>query len=703
MESYSMQNLTTLLARKTTLNEKQIQNILTLLDKGDTIPFIARYRKELTGGANDEQLRLFHDVYLSAKRLLERKEEILSILKEREQLNTKLETEVASAQTMTALEDIYRPYKEKKNTRASTAMKQGLTPLANTLQSAKLEKQAFMKEAQRFVKDEVKDVEMALRGAQDIVAERYADVAKEREVLRDMLQRHGMIEVKATKKFQENGSFKNYKAHSEKIAYIPSHRYLAIKRGEKEKELSVKLTIDTARYLDTLKRYKLKEYMGSSKALLFDAYKDGFKRLLYPSIEREVFGLLKAKADESAIEVFGKNLTQLFMSPPVVGKALLGADPAYRTGCKLAVIDENGTYLDHAVIYPVPPRDEYEKSRDVVAKLVKKYHIQGVAIGNGTASNETQAFFAKLNADGLTLPYTVVSEAGASVYSASSIAAQEYPNLDVTIRGAISIAGRVRDPMATLVKIDPKSLGIGQYQHDVDQKLLERKLHEGVESLVNAVGVDVNSASASLLSYVAGVGMKVAENIVKHRENEGVFDSKKSVLKVKGLGAKAYEQAAGFLRVREGKSIFDNTGIHPESYAVAKALEKYDDLSDIKSIAKQLEVGEPTLRDIIKELAKPGFDPREELPTIPFKQGLTDIASLREGSIVSGVVRNIADFGAFVDIGLKNDGMIHISEMCQKRIKHPLEVLSVNQYLPRVEVISIDMEKNKVGLSLKEV
>jgi len=698
-----MQDLTTLLASKTTLNKDQIKNILTLLDKGDTIPFIARYRKELTGGADDEQLRLFHDVYLSAKRLLERKEEILNILKEREQLNAKLQSEIESAETMTKLEDIYRPYKEKKNTRAATAIKQGLQPLANTLQSAKLSKEAFMSEAKRFVRGEVKDVAHALKGAQDIVAERYAEQPKEREVLREMVQRHGNIEVKGTKTFQEKGSFKNYKSHSEKVAYIPSHRYLAIKRGEKEKELSVKLTIDTERYLDTLKRYKLKEWMGSSKALLFDAYKDGFKRLLYPSIEREVAALLKEKADAAAIGVFGKNLSQLFMTPPVVGKVLLGADPAFRTGCKLAVIDENGTYLDHAVIYPVPPRDEYEKSRDVVAKLVKKYHIQGVAIGNGTASNETQAFFAKLNADGLTLPYTVVSEAGASVYSASSIAAQEYPNLDVTIRGAISIAGRVRDPMATLVKIDPKSLGIGQYQHDVDQKLLERKLHEGVESLVNAVGVDVNSASASLLSYVAGVGMKVAENIVKHRENEGVFDSKKSVLKVKGLGAKAYEQAAGFLRVREGKSIFDNTGIHPESYAVAKALEKYDDLSDIKSIAKQLEVGEPTLRDIIKELAKPGFDPREELPTIPFKQGLTDIASLREGSIVSGVVRNIADFGAFVDIGLKNDGMIHISEMCQKRIKHPLEVLSVNQYLPRVEVISIDMEKNKVGLSLKEV
>ena len=698
-----MQTLIQLLSQKGTLNKNQIKNILTLLDKGDTIPFIARYRKELTGGADDEVLRLFHDVYMSAKRLLERKEEILHILKEREQLDAKLGISIENAQTITALEDIYRPYKEKKNTRALTAMKQGLEPFANILQSAKLSKEEFTLKAKGFVRGEVKDVAHAIKGAQDIIAERYAEQAKEREVLREMVQRHGNIEVKGTKKFVENGSFRNYKSHSEKVAYIPSHRYLAIKRGEKEKELSVKLNIDTVRYLDTLKRYKLRDYMGSSKSLLLDAYKDGFKRLLYPSIEREVFSLLKEKADATAIGVFGKNMTQLFMSPPVVGKVLLGADPAFRTGCKLAVIDENGKYLDHAVIYPVPPRDEYEKSRDVVAKLVKKYNIQGVAIGNGTASNETQAFFARLNEDGINIPYTVVSEAGASVYSASSIASKEYPDLDVTIRGAISIAGRLRDPLATLVKIDPKSLGIGQYQHDVDQKLLERKLHEGVENIVNRVGVEVNSASASLLAYVAGVGTKVAENIVKHRESEGEFDSKASLLQVKGLGKKAYEQAAGFMRIREGKSVFDNTGIHPESYAIAKALDNYDDLSNTATIAKELDVGEPTLKDIIKELAKPGFDPREELPSIPFKQGMTDIEQLREGSIVSGVVHNIADFGAFIDIGLKNDGMIHISEMSQKRIAHPLEVLSVNQYLARVEVISIDREKGKVGLSIKSI
>ena len=698
-----MQQLIELLSHKTTLNKKQIKNILTLLEGGDTIPFIARYRKELTDGADDEQLRLFYDVYLSAKRLLTHKEEILHILTERGQLNDTLRIQIDTVQSMTALEDIYRPYREKKNSRASIAIKHGLKPLADTLQSAKLSKEEFTHRAKQFVRGEVADIKQAIQGAQDIIAERYAEHPKERAVLRDMILRHGLIEVKGTKNFIENGSFKNYKSHSEKLAYIPSHRYLAIKRGEKAKELRVKLTIDTDRYLSTLKRYKLHDHMASSKSILFDAYQDGFKRLLYPSLEREVSAILKERADTTAIEVFGKNMTQLFMTPPVTGKVLLGVDPAYRTGCKLAVIDTNGKYLDHAVIYPVPPRDEYKKSRDTVARLIKKYHIQGAAIGNGTASNETQAFFARLNSDGIDIPYTVVSEAGASVYSASKIAAEEYPDLDVTIRGAISIAGRLRDPMATLVKIDPKSLGIGQYQHDVDQKLLERKLHEGVESIVNRVGVDVNSASASLLGYVAGIGTKVAQNIVKYREQAGVLTTKEELLKVKGLGAKAYEQSAGFIRIRDGESIFDNTGIHPESYQIAKTLESYDDTSNTKAIASDLGVGVPTLIDIIQELAKPGFDPREELPAIPFKQGLTDIHTLREGSIVSGVVRNIADFGAFVDIGLKNDGMIHISQMSQKRIKHPLEVLSVNEYLARIEVINIDLEKSKVGLSLKDI
>ena len=697
-----MNSLINLLAQKTKLKQTYIINILNLMQEGATIPFIARYRKEMTGGASDEVLREFEGVYLSSKKLLERKVEIERIIQERAVLTDAIKKSIATADSLRVLEDIYRPYKEKKSSRAATAIANGLKPLAYTLQSAKLSLADFKVQARSFVKGKVSSVDEAIKGAQDILAERYADQVREREAIRNSMLRFGVIETKKAKDFNERGMYANFIKHSEKVAYIPSHRYLAIMRGVKEKELSVKITLDSGRIEENIKKYKIPTNASSSKELLFSAYKDGLKRLLLPSIEREVQAELKEKADIAAIGVFGKNLNQLLMTPPVIKRVILGVDPAFRTGCKLAVIDENGNYLDHAVIYPTDPRNEYEKSRDVVLGLSKKYNIQAVAIGNGTASRETQEFFARINTDeGAKLNYTVVSEAGASVYSASAIAAQEYPNLDVTIRGAISIAQRLRDPMAALVKIDPKSLGIGQYQHDVDQKLLEKKLSDVTQDLVNRVGVDLNSASASLLSYVSGVGTKVAQNIISYREENGYFTSKSQLLKVKGLGAKAYEQAAGFVRIKEGKSVFDNSGIHPESYAVAKQLEGLDlDKIDVKSMADRLEVGQETLRDIIKELQKPGFDPREELPPIPFKEGVTDIKMLREGSVVSGVVRNIADFGAFVDIGLKNDGMIHISKMSDKRIAHPLEVLSLNQYLPQIEVISIDEEKGKVGLSL---
>ena len=697
-----MKNLINLLLKQSRLKRDQISNILQLLDEGATIPFIARYRKEMTGGASDDELRDFYEIYTTLKRLIERKEEILHILSQRELLKPQLQTSISNAQTLTELEDIYRPYKEKKNSRARVAIKNGLTPLADLLESAKVDKKTFENSAKSFLNREVKSLNDAIKGAKDIVAERFSDNQKERIVIREMTQRHGKVEIKKGKNFDENGVYKNYKEQSEKVAYIPSHRYLAIRRAEKEKQLSVKITIDNERYIETLKRYKMRDYMGSTKSILFEAYQDGFKRLLYPSIAREVASDLKERADREAIETFGKNLTQLLMTPPVTGKVLMGADPAYKTGCKLAVINENGTFLAHDLIFPTPPKSDYEQSRRVVLALVKKYHISGVAIGNGTASKETQEFFAKINKElNRKLKYTVVSEAGASVYSASKIASEEYPNLDVTIRGAISIVGRVRDPMATLVKIDPKSLGIGQYQHDVDQKLLERKLNETVENLVNRVGVDVNSASASLLGYVAGVGKSTAKNIVAYRQEHGAFKSKKELLKVKGIGAKAYQQMAGFIRIRNGKSIFDNTAIHPESYDVAKKLEQIENKSDTEILAEKFGIGEPTLKDIIRELDKPGFDPREDLPAIPFKDDLTDISMLIEGSIISGVVRNITDFGAFIDIGLKNDGMIHISKMSEKRINHPLEVLSINQYLPQVEVISLDKERGKVGLSLK--
>ncbi|MDD2905070.1 MAG: Tex-like N-terminal domain-containing protein [Sulfurimonas sp.] len=697
-----MNKLIQQIASKTKLKKEHIANILKLLNEGSTIPFIARYRKEMTGEASDETLRDFEGIYMSAKKLLERKEEVLRLIAERATLTDAIRQNIEEADSLRILEDIYRPYKEKKNTRATTAITNGLTPLAETLERAKLSISEFETEAKKFVKGEVKSAHEAIKGAQDILAERYAELPREREAIRNTLLHHGILEIKSTKTFDTNGIFKNYAGKSEKVAFIPSHRYLALMRGVNEKELSVKITTDLERIENNIKEYKIPRHASSSKELLFEAYKDGLKRLLLPSLEREVHAILKEKADIAAIDVFGKNLSQLLMTPPVTKRVILGVDPAFMSGCKLALIDENANYLESCVIYPTEPKKDYNGAKTKVLALAKKYNITAVAIGNGTASRETQEFFARLNSDEKAgLSYTVVSEAGASVYSASKVAQDEYPNLDVTIRGAISIAARLRDPMATLVKIDPKSLGIGQYQHDVDQKLLEKKLGDVTTDLVNRVGVDINSASASLLSYVAGVGAKIAQNIIAFREEEGNFTAKNQLLKVKGLGKKAYEQAAGFIRIKDAKNKLDNTGVHPESYEAAKKLEGLElEKLDVSEKAKELNIGVQTLRDIIKELQKPGFDPREELPSIPFKEGLTDIKMLKEGSFVSGVVRNITDFGAFVDIGFKNDGMIHISKMSTKRINHPLEALALNQYLPQIEVVSIDEEKGKVSLSL---
>lgn len=697
-----MQNLIPILRQKTSLKKEHITNILNLLDEGATIPFIARYRKEMTGGADDEVLRDFETIYLTSKKLLERKEEISRLITQRATLSESIKKSIEDADTLRILEDIYRPFKEKKNTRATAAVANGLTPLANILQTAKLTLVALKQEAKKYIKSDVKSLEEAIKGAQDILAERYAEQPREREAIRNQMLRSGLLETKKTKTFNDNGTFKNLGEQSEKVAYIPSHRYLAIMRGVKEKELSVKISTDIQRIEENIRQYKIPRHASSSKELLFDAYRDGLKRLLLPSLEREVHAQIKDKADLAAISVFGKNLSQLLMTPPVANMVILGVDPAFVSGCKLAVIDENANYLESCVIYPTQPKNDYEHSKNKVLELARKYNIKGVAIGNGTGSRETQEFFARLNSEeNVNLSYTVVSEAGASVYSASKLAQDEYPKLDVTIRGAISIAQRLRDPMATLVKIDPKSLGIGQYQHDVDQKLLTKKLDDVTSDVVNRVGVDINSASAALLSHVAGIGATIAHNIIDFRDKNGNFTSKAQVLKVKGLGKKAYEQAAGFIRIKNAKNKLDNSGIHPESYDIAKKIITKDlEKIDLISEASHLNVGLATLQDIIKELQKPGFDPREDLPAIAFKEGVIDIKMLKEGSFVSGVVRNIADFGAFVDIGLKNDGMIHISKMSLKRIKHPLEILSINQYLPQLEVVSIDIGKGKIALSL---
>lgn len=703
-----MTSLITLLTQKTGISKNNIESILKLLEEGSTIPFIARYRKEMTGGATDEQLRAFETIYAYSKKLLERKEEIRRLIQERGVLSVELGNLIDAAQTLQVLEDIYRPFKEKKNTRAASAITAGLEPLADILQSGRLELVEFRKKAQEFVKGSVKTIDEAIKGAQDILAEAYSDDPREREHWRKQLLDYSTFEIKGTKTLKEEGLFAKLAGKSERISSIPSHRYLALMRGVHEKELSVKISHDIQRVENSIKQYHIPKHANGSKEILLEAYLDGFKRLLFPSLEREIHSTVKERSDIQAINTFGKNLSQLLNTPPVTKRVILGVDPAYRTGCKLAVVDEHGMYLAHAVIYPTQPLNDYTASAKVIKELAKKYNITGVAIGNGTGSRETQEFFARVNQEeALNLSYTVVSEAGASVYSASKIAQEEYPQLDVTIRGAISIAQRLRDPMAALVKIDPKSLGVGQYQHDVDQKLLEKKLGEVTEDLVNRIGVDPNSASVSLLSYVAGVGVKLARTIVEYRESKGAFKSKQELLKVKGLGAKAYEQCAGFFRIREGKSILDNTGIHPESYGAAQELTARYDIDaitkeQIPQIALSLRIGETTLQDILTELKKPGFDPRETLPPIMFREGLTDIKELKEGSIVSGVVRNIADFGAFVDIGLKNDGLIHISQMSEKRIAHPLEVLGVNQQLSHIRVVEVDLLKGKVSLTLRE-
>lgn len=694
-----MNELTKSLSNKTGLKTEHIEAILKLLDEGATIPFIARYRKDMTGNASDETLRNFHDIYSYDKKLLERKEEIKRLIGERATLDDKLLQAIKMANTLSVLEDIYRPFKEKKNSKASVAIQAGLEPLANTLSFGRHSLEAFKKEAKSYVKGEIKSIDEAIQGACDIISERFADAAKERDILRNTLLNHATLVCKATKNFDEKGVFKSFKAHEERAQYIPSHRYLAMMRGVKEKQLSVKLVYDEKRYLEMMEKFKIKSHYASSKTLLLQAYKDGYKRLMLPSIQREVHAILKERSDLSAISLFGKNLSQLLLGTPVSHKNIIGLDPGFTSGCKLAVIDAQGKFLESKVIYLLSLKSQKEAVKTLI-ELSKKHKVQAVAIGNGTASRESQELLAEVNKV-FELPYTVVSEAGASVYSASKFAQEEYPDLDVTIRGAISIAQRLQDPLSALVKIDPKSLGIGQYQYDVDQKLLEKKLEEVIESLVNQVGVDLNAASSKLLSFVAGVGSRLATEIVKYRESSGNFKSKSELLKVKGLGAKAYEQCAGFMRIRDAKQLLDKTGIHPESFSIATQILKNFDIATVKAEElKEEGVGVATLEDIILELQKPGFDPRDDLPAIPFKNDVLKLEDLKVGALVSGVVRSIVDFGAFVDIGLKNDGMIHISKMSEKRISHPLEVLSVNQYLGSVEVIEIDSERGKVALSL---
>ena len=704
---YLTNNLIKLIKNKTNLSIKSIENIINLLDEGCTIPFIARYRKDFTQNATDEDLRAFEEIFLYSKKLLKRKEEITNLLDEKNFLNEKVKTAIEEANTLQILEDIYTPFKDKKSSRTSEAIENNLEPLANIIQCLKYTKEEIDEKSRQFLNNNIKTNEDAIKGAKDIIAQRYADDFKSKEIIRNLILNWGIIQIKEAKEFDKNGLFSNFANIEEKIKYIKPHRTLAILRAVNEKQLSIKVEIDEKHILENIKKYKIPSWANTSKDIVYDAYKDGLKRLLLPSLKREAINTIKEKASAEAIELFGKNLKELLQTAPLVNQVILGMDPGFVSGCKLAVIDENGIYLDSSVIYPTKPKEDIKSSSKIVLELIKKYNVSSIAIGNGTASRETAEFISNLiKENNLDINYAIVSEIGASVYSASKIAAQEYPNLDVTIRGAISIAGRLRDPMASLVKIDPKALGIGQYQHDVNQKELALKLENTTVDLVNKVGVDLNSASYKLLSFVSGISEKLAINIIEYRDSIKKFNSKNELLKVKGLGAKAYEQAVGFLRIKDGKSILDNTAIHPEDYSITKNLQKNYNIQDIKDtqieeIAKELNTTPLKLKDIIEELKKPGYDVRNEFNQVTFASDITKIEDLKEGFILSGIVRNITDFGAFVDIGLKNDALLHISQISSKRVNHPSEVLSINQNLEKIKVVSVDLEKQRVGLSLK--
>ncbi|AYJ80752.1 RNA-binding protein [Aliarcobacter cryaerophilus ATCC 43158] len=706
-------NLIELLKDKTNLPINIIENIIKLLEEGCTIPFIARYRKEFTNGASDIELRVFEEVFEYSKKLIQRKDEIKNLLKEKNFLDEKLIKFLDEATTLQALEDIYAPFKDKKSSRTTTALENGLEPLSNIIQSMKYTKEECNQKANQFLNENIKTINEAISGAKDIIAQRYADDFKSKEVLRNLIQNWGVLEVTPTKEFDKNGLYSNFANTNEKIKYIKSHRVLAILRAVNEKQLSLKVEIDENHILENIKKYKIPTNASSSKELVFDAYKDGLKRLLLPTLKREAISNLKEKAGIEAIELFGKNLKELLLTAPLVNQVILGIDPGFKTGCKLAVIDENGHFLDSSVIYPTKPKEDLINSSKTVLELIKKYKITAIAIGNGTASRETANFIddllknEELKKDNFEVKYAIVSEIGASVYSASKIASQEYPNLDVTIRGAISIAQRLRDPMAALVKIDPKSLGIGQYQHDVNQKELEKKLENITIDLVNKVGIDLNSASYKLLSFISGISEKLAQNIVEHREKIKKFNSKEQLLKVKGLGEKAFIQSVGFLRIKNGLSILDNTAIHPEDYELTSILQKkytikeLEEIKDFETMALELNCSILKLKDIVNELLKPGYDVRIEFNQVKFSNDVLDINDLKEGFILNGIVRNITDFGAFVDIGLKNDALLHISQISEKRVSHPSEVLSINQNLENLKVISVDFEKQRVGISLK--
>ena len=718
-----MDNINHILSKELGISLKQVISVIEMLDEGNTVPFIARYRKERTGGLTDEVLRKFNERLTYLRNLESRKEDVLRIIEEQEKLTPELKLKIEKATTLTEVEDIYRPFKAKKRTRATMAVEKGLKPLAELILSGEFNSD-ILKEANKYINEEkdVKNEEEALQGAMDIISEIISDNADYRKWIRNFVQKDGIIQVKGSS--EEQTPYEMYYDYKEPVRTIPSHRILAINRGEKEKILSVKVTCNDERIIDYLNKKVLKGNKITDK-YLEESIKDSFKRLIYPSIEREIRSELTSKGEEGAIDIFKANLKALLMQAPIKGKVVMGFDPGFRTGCKVAILDETGKFVENTTVYPTAPQNRIDETISTLKKLIKKHGVEVISLGNGTASRESEEVIAKMlkeikDETGKELFYVIVSEAGASVYSASELANKEYPDLDVTVRGAISIGRRLQDPLAELVKIDPKAIGVGQYQHDVTQKKLDESLAGIVEDCVNNVGVDLNIATPSLLSYISGINASIAKNIVDYREENGKFKSRKELLKVKRLGQKAYEQCAGFLRVMESKEALDNTSVHPESYGVAKELIKTlgyteEDLKNgklvdidervkakgISNLAKELEVGEPTLNDIINEIKKPGRDPREELPKPIFKSGVIEMKDLKPGMILMGTVRNVSDFGAFVDIGVHQDGLVHKSQMADRFVKHPLDIVKVGDVV-EVRILDVDLKRKRISLSMKK-
>ena len=717
-------NINDRLSKELGLKLNIINNVIELLDGGNTVPFIARYRKEMTGGLSDEVLRNLEERLVYLRNLQERKETVRKLIEEQGNLTEEIENNLKKADTLTEVEDIYRPFKPKKRTRAIIALEKGLKPLGELILSGEF-KGNIEDEAEKFINEE-KDVnskEDAIKGALDIVAEIISDEAKYRKWIRTFVFNEGLIETKGGS--EEQTPYEMYYDYSEEVKKIPSHRILAINRGEKEKILSVKIVSNEDKIISYLESNLLK---GNKETdiLLSEAIKDSLKRLIYPSIEREIRSELTDKGEEGAINVFKENLKALLLQAPIKGKVVMGYDPGFRTGCKIAVLDSTGKFLENTAVYPTAPKNDVEGTKNTLKNLIKKYSVDVISLGNGTASRESEEVISEMikeikDETGKEVAYVIVSEAGASVYSASKLASKEYPDLDVTVRGAISIGRRLQDPLAELVKIDPKAIGVGQYQHDVTQKRLEESLNGVVEDSVNKVGVDLNTATPSLLTHISGINSSIADNIVAYRDEVGLFKSRKELLKVKRLGQKAFEQCAGFLRVMESKNPLDNTSVHPESYDAAKKLIEIlgytiDDLKNKKltdieervnkkglnNLSKEIKVGELTLKDIIKELQKPGRDPREDMPKPILKTGVIELKDLKSDMILMGTVRNVSDFGAFVDIGVHQDGLVHKSQMANKFVKHPLDIVKVGDVI-KVKVLDVDEKRKRIALSMKEV